>query len=64
MIQRLNSPSLSFRGENVSPREAYDSQMNNNSQVAQKQTNAVTNLVKQNNSIPMQGMGQKLDVIA
>ena len=64
MIQRLNSPSLSFKGDSVSPREAYDSQMINNSPMAQKQTNAVANLVSPNHPIPMQGVGQKLDVIA
>ncbi|MBQ8635821.1 hypothetical protein IJ425_06690 [bacterium] len=66
MIQNLALSSLSFKGnENVSPREAYDSQMTKNSQMAQKQNGVVANMAAQiNHQVPMQGVGQKLDVIA
>ena len=57
---------MSFKGENISPREAYDSQMTKNSQTAQKQNGVVANLAsaQTNNQIPMQGAGQKLDITA
>ena len=62
MIPRLAQSSITFRGnEATSPRDAYDSQVLKNSQTAQKQTNMVITLL---NQIPMQGAGQKLDVIA
>lgn len=62
MIPRLTQSSLSFRAnENSSVRDAYDSQVAKNSQTAQKQNQAIINMT---NHIPMQGNGQKLDVIA
>lgn len=62
MIQRLNSQNLTFKAsESATPREAYDSLMNKNSQTAQKQSKAVATLL---NQVPMQGCAQKLDVIA
>ena len=62
MIPRLAQSSISFgASQAVSPREAYETQMLKNSQTAQKQTNMVVTLM---NQIPMQGTGQKLDVIA
>ena len=62
MIQRLANTNVSFKGNEVaSPRETYDSQIAKNSQMAQKQTNIIMALL---NQIPMQGVGQKLDVIA
>ena len=65
MIPNLALSSLSFRGsENISPREAYDSQMSKNSQMAQKQNGVVANMAAAqiNHQVPMQGAGQKLDV--
>ena len=60
MIQRLSQ--VSFKGNEVTPaRESYDSLLVKNSQTAQKQNKTVTNLA---NQVPMQGVGQKLDVIA
>ena len=60
MIQRLAQ--VSFKGNEVtSARESYDSLMIKNSQTAQKQNKVVANLA---NQIPMQGAGQKLDIIA
>ena len=66
MIPRLAQNSLSFTAnEAMSPRQAYDSQMVKNSQTAQKQNRAVANMaIQMSNQIPMQGAGQKLDVIA
>ena len=62
MIQRLGMSNLSFKAnESATPREAYDSLMNKNSQTAQKQNKAVATVL---NQIPMQGTAQKLDVIA
>ena len=63
MIQRLGSNQLSFKAnESLSAREQYNALMDKNLQTAQKQNNIVASVV--NNQIPMQGMGQKLDVIA
>ena len=66
MIQRLNSP-VSFEANvSKSPRETYESLMTNNTQMAQKQTNVVQNLASapKMGQVPMQGAGQKLDIIA
>ncbi len=66
MIQRLNS-NVSFQGVTpTTPREGYDFLINNNSQTAQKQNNAVINMASAQklSPVPMQGTGQKLDVIA
>ena len=66
MIQRLEA-TMSFKGATpATPREGYDSLINNNTQTAQKQNNAAANLVSAQklNPIPMQGAGQKLDIIA
>lgn len=60
MIQRLSS-NVSFTANEIgSARETYDSLMTQNQQTAQKQNKVVAN----NMPIPMQGTGQKLDVIA
>lgn len=62
MIPRLSAQELSFQAnEKMSPRESYDALMTKNNQTAQKQNNIV---VSMSNQIPMQGAGQKLDVIA
>lgn len=66
MIQRLNS-TVSFQGKiPTTPREGYDFLINNNTQTAQNQNNAVVNMANAQklSPIPMQGVGQKLDVIA
>ncbi|MBQ7288016.1 MAG: hypothetical protein IJW73_09675 [Candidatus Gastranaerophilales bacterium] len=63
MIQRLAYAPISFKAnEATSPRDAYDSLMNNNVQTAQKQNKIVA--ATNQNTVPMQGAGQKLDVIA
>ena len=60
MIQRLSS-NISFKANDIkSARETYDSLMIQNSQTAQKQNKVIANLMP----LPMQGTGQKLDVIA
>ena len=67
MIPRLTQTSISFQAsESKSPRDTYTSQMVKNSQTAQKQNRAVANMTSSQavNQIPMQGVGQKLDVIA
>lgn len=68
MISRLSQTSLSFKAnESKSPRDVYDSKMAQNSQIAQNQNHIVQNLPtakNNNNQVPMQGSGQKLDVIA
>ena len=62
MIQRLASTSPAFKGNNVaSPRDSYESLMSKNIQTAQKQNKIVA--TSNQNQIPMQGSGQKLDVI-
>ena len=63
MIQRLEACSLSFKAnESLSARDGYRAQMDKNFQTAQKQNSIVTSM--SNNQIPMQGAGQKLDIIA
>ncbi len=66
MISRLSQTSLSFKAnESKNPRDAYDSKLAQNSQIAQNQNHIVQNLpTAKNNQVPMQGSGQKLDVIA
>ena len=65
MIQRLAYSPTSFKGE-MSVRDIYENMMTRNMQTAQKQNNVVANLATNQvkNQIPMQGAGQKLDVIA
>lgn len=65
MIPRLAQSSISFKAE-TSVRDVYENMMTRNSQTAQKQNNAVVNMTTNQvkNQIPMQGTGQKLDVIA
>ena len=65
MIPRLVQSSISFKAE-MSPRDVYENMMTKNSQTAQKQNNVVSNIATNQvkNQIPMQGTGQKLDVIA
>ena len=63
MIQRLGYAPVSFKAnEATSPRDVYDSLMNNNVQTVQKQNNIIA--IANQNRIPMQGAGRKLDVIA
>lgn len=71
MISNLVNPSLAFKGSELrSARSTYNAMMEQNSQIAQSQNNAVTNpnfkKASANSSISMQGstQGQKLDVIA
>ena len=65
MIPRLAQSSISFKAE-TSVRDVYENMMTRNSQTAQKQNNVVVNMTTNQvkNQIPMQGTGQKLDVIA
>ena len=65
MIPRLAQSSISFKAE-TPVRDVYENMMTRNSQTAQKQNNAVVNMTTNQvkNQIPMQGTGQKLDVIA
>lgn len=65
MISRLAQSSISFRAE-AAPRDVYDSKMIKNSQTVQKQNNTVANAssAQTKSPIPMQGSGQKLDIIA
>ena len=65
MIQRLAQSPISFKAE-AAPRDVYESKILKNSQTAQKQNNVVVNTASNQvkNQIPMQGAGQKLDVIA
>ena len=65
MIQRLAQASISFMAE-AAPRDVYENMMSRNSQTVQKQNNAVANTTSNQvkNQIPMQGAGQKLDIIA
>ena len=66
MIQRLEA-TIPFKGTTpATPREGYDSLISNNAKTALNQTNLAMNLASAPKSgpIPMQGTGQKLDVIA
>ena len=69
MIPSIYSSSLSF-GANQNPvRDLYNAHLNTISQTAQSQTNNVSSSATEPvstlvNPIPMQGTGQKLDVIA
>ena len=63
----ITSSTPNFTAKEInSARDLYNAQLNKIQQTAQKQTDMVTsnsvNQVKQ--QIPMQGAGQKLDVIA
>lgn len=69
MIQRLNTPNLAFRANSSNPysRKAYEDVVQKNNAIAQEQNaKAVNNVQKQSNQkqIPMQGVGEKLDVTA
>jgi len=72
MISNLVRPGFAFQaGEMTSARDAYSARMKENSQIAQKQNNVVSNPVVKNAQtvnaqISMQGaqQGQKLDIIA
>ncbi|MBR3604863.1 MAG: hypothetical protein IKL52_02410 [Candidatus Gastranaerophilales bacterium] len=66
MISRLNSV-MPFEGTSPStPREGYDFLINNNNKTAQNQNNLAMNIasILKLGPIPMQGTGQKLDIIA
>jgi hypothetical protein len=65
MIPSLNL--MPFEGTTpATHREGYDSLINNNSKTAQNQNNLAMNIasILKLGPIPMQGTGQKLDVIA
>ena len=69
MIKPISVSSLAFRANEVSSaRSAYDARKAENSQIAQNQNDMVTGLnlaqAPLNYQVPMQGTGQKLDVIA
>ena len=67
MIQRLNLP-MSFTGNTTNVGyDGYSKLMEKNSQIVQKETNMLLNIAtpqKAPVAVPMQGAGQKLDVIA
>ena len=62
MIQRLSLSDVSFKANEAenSARNGYSSLIAENTQTAQKQNGYIANFM----SVPMQGAGQKLDVIA
>ena len=68
MIKPISVSSLAFRANEPSARGLYDARKAENSQIAQNQNNIVTgyNLtqVPLNYQVPMQGSGEKLNVIA
>ena len=70
MIPSIYSSSLSFGANNQNPvRDLYNAHISTISQTAQTQKNATPSPSKESvstlvNPIPMQGTGQKLDVIA
>ncbi len=71
MISNLVNPSAAFKGNELhNARSTYSAKMEQNSQIAQNQNNAITNPALKpasvNSPISMQGstQGQKLDVIA
>ena len=67
MIPRLSASSLSFRANEVSSvRDAFTAKLDENHKTAQGQNGMVTSTAncQMNNQIPMQGSGQKLDIIA
>jgi len=69
MIKPISVSSLAFRAnETTSARGMYDARKAENSQIAQNQNDMITGLslaqAPLNYQVPMQGTGQKLDVIA
>lgn len=67
MIQNLKAASLSFgaNSTNYSARDAYENVVRSNVMIAQKQNQEIMNAQKQNSGkVPMQGAGEKLDVVA
>lgn len=62
MIQRLSHPNMAFKAnEPTTAQDGYNSMLVKNSQTEQVQNKTVANFV---NQIPMQGAGEKLDIIA
>ena len=62
MIQRLSS-NIPFKGNEANQtKNGYEALMLRNKQIAQNQAAMIT--ATMSNQIPMQGAGQKLDVIA
>ena len=65
MIQNLCASSLSFKGNEISVRDAYADLIKKNENTIQRQNNMIVQAQgKLNAGVPMQGSGQKLDVIA
>ena len=67
MIQRLSAPSISFRANQLtSARDAYNAKVDNNLKTAQQQNDIISNTPAPslNRPVPMQGQGQKLDIVA
>ena len=69
MIKPISFSSLAFRAnEASSTRGLYDARKAENSQIAQNQNDKVSGLnlaqAPLNYQVPMQGAGQKLDIIA
>ena len=69
MIKPISFSSLAFRANEVSStRGLYDARKAENSQIAQNQNDKVSGLnlaqAPLNYQVPMQGAGQKLDIIA
>ena len=69
MIKPVSVSSLAFRAnETSSTRGLYEARKAENSQIAQNQNDMITGLslaqAPLNYQVPMQGTGQKLDVIA
>ena len=69
MIKPISVSSLAFRAnETTSARSLYDARKAENSQIAQSQNDKVTGLNLAQNpmnyQVPMQGVGEKLNVVA
>ncbi len=62
MLSNVNQSSLNFKSQSV--RDEYAEKIGKNNAIAQAQNNLVVGNVQTTKQIPMQGAGQKLDVIA
>ena len=62
MLSNVNQSSLNFKSQSVT--DEYAEKIGKNNAIAQAQYNLVVGNVQTTKQIPMQGAGQKLDVIA
>ena len=62
MLSNVNQSSLNFKSQSV--RDEYAEKIGKNNAIAQAQNNLVVGNVQTTKQIPMQGAGQKLDIIA